>query len=37
MIPVSIIERIIFTAIATILGVGLVLALRKANLFPRKS
>lgn len=37
MIPVSIIERIIFTAIATILGVGLVLALRKANLFSRKS
>jgi len=36
MIPVSIIERMIFTAIATILGVGLVLALRKANLFPRK-
>jgi len=37
MVPVSIVERIIFTVIATILGVGLVLALRKANLFPRKS
>lgn len=37
MIPVSTIERIIFAAIATILGVGLVLALRKANLFSRKS
>lgn len=37
MIPVSAIERIIFTAIATILGVGLVLALRRANLFPRNS
>jgi len=37
MIPVSAIERIIFTAIATILGVGLVLALRKANLFTRNS
>ncbi len=37
MIPVSIIERVVFTAIATIIGVGLVLALRKANLFPRKS
>jgi uncharacterized membrane protein len=37
MVPVSIIERIIFTAIATILGVGLILALRKTNLFPRKS
>lgn len=37
MIPVSFIERIIFTAIAAILGVGLILALWKANLFPRKS
>ncbi|MFP3985201.1 MAG: ECF transporter S component [Candidatus Bathyarchaeia archaeon] len=36
MLPVSIIERMIFTAIATIFGVGLTLALRKANLFPRK-
>jgi len=37
MVPVSVIERIIFTAIATIFGVGLILALRRANLFPRKS
>ena len=37
MLPVSIVERIIFTAIATILGVGLILALRKANLLTRWS
>ncbi|UCE16337.1 MAG: ECF transporter S component [Candidatus Bathyarchaeota archaeon] len=35
MIPVSIIERIIFTAIATLIGVGLVLTLRKSGLLPR--
>jgi len=37
MIPVSAMERILFTIIATILGVGLVLALRRANLLTRKS
>jgi hypothetical protein len=35
-IPVSAIERISFTVIATIIGVGLILALRKANLLTRK-
>ncbi len=36
MIPVSAIERMLFTVVATIIGVGLVLALRKANLLARK-
>ncbi len=36
MIPVSAIERILFTVVATIIGVGLILALRKANLLTRK-
>jgi hypothetical protein len=36
MIPVSAIERILFTVITTILGVGLILALRRANLLTRK-
>ncbi|MDH5482133.1 MAG: ECF transporter S component [Candidatus Bathyarchaeota archaeon] len=36
MIPVSTIERILFTIVATILGVGLILALRRANLLTRK-
>jgi len=36
MIPVSAIERILFTVVATILGVGLILALRRANLLTRK-
>lgn len=36
MIPVSAIERIAFTIVATILGVGLILALRRANLLTRK-
>lgn len=36
MIPVSAIERITFTIVATILGVGLILALRRANLLTRK-
>ncbi len=36
MIPVSAIERISFTIIATILGVGLILALRRTNLLIRK-
>jgi hypothetical protein len=33
MIPVSAVERFLLTAIATIVGVGLVLTLRKAGLF----
>lgn len=36
MIPVSALERILFTVVATIIGVGLLLALRKANLLTRK-
>ena len=35
-LPVSVAERLVFTAIATIFGVGLVLALRRSGLFPRK-
>jgi hypothetical protein len=35
-LPVSVVERIVFTAIATVFGVGLILALRRAGLFPRK-
>ncbi len=36
MIPVSAVERILFTVVATIFGVGLILALKRANLLPRK-
>jgi hypothetical protein len=36
MLPVSMAERISLTAIATILGVGLILALKRANLLTRK-
>lgn len=36
MIPVSAIERILFTVVATIVGVGLILALKRANLLTRK-
>ncbi|MDI6904431.1 MAG: ECF transporter S component [Candidatus Bathyarchaeia archaeon] len=36
MIPVSALERILFTIVATILGVGLILALKRANLLTRK-
>lgn len=36
MIPVSAAERIMFTVVATILGVGLILAVRRANLLPRR-
>lgn len=36
MIPVSTVERILLTVVATVFGVGLVLALRRTNLFPRK-
>jgi len=36
MIPVSAIERILFTVVATILGVGLILALRRGNLLTRE-
>lgn len=35
MIPVSTVERIVFTAIATLFGVGLVLTLRRSGLLPR--
>ena len=35
-LPVSVVERSIFTAAATILGVGLVLAVRRANISGRK-
>ncbi|MGD8544500.1 MAG: ECF transporter S component [Candidatus Bathyarchaeota archaeon] len=35
MLPVSVIERIVFTAIAVLIGVGLILYLRKAGLLPR--
>jgi hypothetical protein len=35
-VPVSAVERILFTIIATIIGIGLILALRKANLSIRK-
>jgi len=35
-LPVSVVERLIFTAIATVFGVGLVLALRRSGLFHRK-
>jgi len=37
MIPVSAVERLVFTLIATITGVGLVLAIRRANLSTRRS
>jgi len=37
MIPVSAVERITFTIVATILGVGLILAIRRANLMTRES
>jgi len=36
-LPISVVERLVFTAIATVFGVGLVLALRRAGLFPRKT
>ncbi|MDH5691009.1 MAG: ECF transporter S component [Candidatus Bathyarchaeota archaeon] len=35
-LPVSAVERFIFTGIATVIGVGLVLALRRAGLFRRE-
>lgn len=35
MIPVSAIERVLFTIVAVILGVGLILAVRRANLLTR--
>jgi len=35
-LPVSVVERLVFTAIATVFGVGLILALRRSGLFPRK-
>lgn len=35
MIPVSAIERVLFTVVAAILGVGLILAIRRANLVTR--
>ncbi len=36
MIPVSAVERILFTIVAIIIGMGLILALRKTNLLTRK-
>jgi len=36
MIPVSALERTVFTIVATIIGIGLILALRRANLTTRK-
>jgi len=36
MVPVSAVERILFTIVATIIGMGLILALRKTNLLTRK-
>ena len=36
MIPISALERILFTIVATIIGIGLILALRRANLLTRK-
>lgn len=36
MIPVSALERILFAIVATIIGIGLILALRRANLTTRK-
>ena len=35
-LPVSVVERLVFTAIATVFGVGLILALRRSGLFLRK-
>jgi hypothetical protein len=35
-LPISVVERVVFTAIATVFGVGLILALRRAGLFPRQ-
>ncbi len=37
MIPISAVERLVFTLVATILGVGLLLAIRRANLSTRRS
>ena len=34
-LPISVVERVLLTVIATIFGASLVLALRKAGLFPR--
>lgn len=36
MIPISALERILFTIVAAIIGIGLILALRRANLVTRK-
>ncbi len=36
MIPVSALERILFTVVAVIIGVGLILALKRANLLTRR-
>jgi len=35
-LPISVVERLVFTAIATVFGVGLVLAVRRSGLFHRK-
>jgi len=36
MIPVSVLERILFTIVATIIGIGLLQAVRRTNLLTRK-
>jgi len=35
-LPISVAERLVFTAIATVFGVGLIIALRRSGLFHRK-
>lgn len=35
-LPISIVERLVFTAIATVFGVGLILAVRRSGLYRRK-
>jgi hypothetical protein len=35
-LPISVVERLVFTAIATVFGVGLILALRRSGLLDRK-
>lgn len=37
MVPISAVERIFFTAFATMFGVGIILALYRAGLLPKKS
>jgi hypothetical protein len=35
-LPISVVERLVFTAIATVFGVGLILAVRRSGLYHRK-